>query len=135
MNEIQSGLARLAAVADRDRRFKVEAYIFVIEALNFELSILGIKTPAKHRHLTAMELLQGVRALGWERYGRLAKDVFESWGVHSTRDFGEIVFNLIDAGEFTKTEEDRREDFDGIFDFNFDLVDAYPLGDARKNKA
>lgn len=135
MNEIQSGLARLAAVAARDRRFKVEAYVFVIEALNYELSLLGIKAPSMHRHLTAKELLEGIRGLGWERYGRLAKDVFESWGVYSTHDFGEIVFNLIDAGEFTKTEEDRREDFDGVFDFGHDLVETYPLGDARKDKA
>ncbi len=135
MNEIQSGLARLAAVAERDRRFRVEAYIFVIEALNYELDMLGIKAPAKHRHLNARELLEGVRALGWERYGRLAKDVFESWGVRSTLDFGEIVFNLIEAGEFSKTEEDKREDFKDVFDFDHDLVEAYPLGDARKNKA
>jgi len=131
-NQLQR-LTRLAEILGRDRRYKLEAYIFVIEALNYELEHLGVNSPDKRRHLTARELLEGIRALGWERYGRLAKDVFESWGVHSSADFGEIVFNLIEAGEFTKTDEDRKEDFVGVFDFDRDLVKAYPLGDASKN--
>ena len=126
-------LSHLALVAKRDGRYKLEAYLFVIEALNYELNRLGLGTPEKRRHLTARELLGGIRALGWERYGRLAKDVFESWGLRSTRDFGEIVFNLIEAGEFTKTEEDKVEDFDNVFDFDADLVKVYPMGDASKN--
>ncbi|GAH71081.1 unnamed protein product, partial [marine sediment metagenome] len=36
-------------------------------------------------------------------------------------------------GEFTKTDEDRKEDFVGVFDFDRDLVNAYPLGDASKD--
>ena len=102
-NQLQR-LTRLAEILGRDRRYKLEAYLFVIEALHYELKRLGVDSPDKRRHLTARELLEGIRALGWERYGRLAKDVFENWGVHSSADFGEIVFNLIEAGEFTKTE-------------------------------
>ncbi len=131
-NQLQR-LTRLAEILGRDRRYKLEAYIFVIEALNYELEHLGVNSPDKRRHLTARELLEGIRALGWERYGRLTKQVFENWGVHSTRDFGEIVFNLIEAGEFTKTDDDRKEDFRDVFDFDRDLVKAYPLGDASKN--
>jgi uncharacterized repeat protein (TIGR04138 family) len=126
-------LSHLALVAKRDGRYKLEAYLFVIEALNYELKRLGLSAPESRRHLTARELLEGVRALGWERYGRLAKEVFESWGAHSTRDFGEIVFKLIETGEFTKTDEDKLEDFDDVFDFERDLVALYPMGDASKN--
>ncbi|MBA7598566.1 hypothetical protein ES703_05584 [subsurface metagenome] len=133
MNNQLQRLTRLAEILGRDRRYKLEAYLFVIEALHYELKRLGVDSPDKRRHLTARELLEGIRALGWERYGRLAKQVFESWGVRSTRDFGEIVFNLIEAGEFTKTDEDRKEDFVGVFDFDRDLVNAYPLGDASKD--
>jgi uncharacterized repeat protein (TIGR04138 family) len=135
MNQLQTGLARLVALAKNDARYKVEAYIFVIEAMNYELEHLGIKGPSKRRHVSAKELLDGVRSLGWERYGRLAKDVFESWGVRNTLDFGEIVFNLIGIGEFSKTDEDSKDDFADVFDFNKGLVEAYPLGDARQVKA
>ena len=48
----------------------------------------------------------------------MAKTVLNSWGVHSTSDFGEIVFNLIRIGHFRKTRDDRREDFDHQFDFD-----------------
>ena len=133
MNNHLQRLTRLTEILGRDRRYKLEAYLFVIESLNCELEHLRLNTPRKRCHLTARELLEGIRTLGWERYGRLAKDVFESWGVHSSADFGEIVFNLIEAGEFTKTDEDRKEDFVGVFDFDRDLVKAYPLGDASKN--
>jgi len=132
MNRPASRLAQLAALAKRDGRYKLEAYLFVIEGLNYQLKKLGLDAPDKRRHLTARELLEGIRALGWERYGRLAKDVFESWGVRSTLDFGEVVFNLIEAGEFTKTDEDSKEDFRDVFDFERDLVKAYPMGKADR---
>lgn len=129
MNEPTPGLVRIVAIAQRDSRYKVEAYLFVIEALNHELGRLGLSAPERRRHLTARELLSGIKDLGWERYGRLAKDVFESWGVKSTRDFGEIVFNLVDAKELSKTDEDKIEDFDEAFDFLRDLVQSYQMGE------
>ena len=49
--------------------------------------------------------------------GYLAKHVLNHWGVRSTGDFGEIVFNLIEIGQMRKTPDDRREDFDDVFDF------------------
>jgi uncharacterized repeat protein (TIGR04138 family) len=48
----------------------------------------------------------------------MAKVVLNSWGVYTTGDFGEIVYNWIRLGEMKKSEHDRREDFDDVFDFN-----------------
>ena len=48
----------------------------------------------------------------------MAKTVLNSWGVRSTGDFGEIVFNLIRIGHMRKTPQDRREDFDDVYDFD-----------------
>ncbi len=121
-------LIRIADILKKDQRYRLEAYLFVIEGLNFELKKIGLSAPDKHRHLTACELLDGIKQLAWERYGRLAKEVFAYWGVRSTADFGEIVFNLIEAGEFSKTEDDKKEDFANIFDFE-DLIKTYPIGE------
>jgi len=132
LNESISRLARLNSIVKSDARYKLEAYVFVIEALYRRVEKLKKETD-EVRHLTAKELLEAIRKLGWERYGRLAKTVFEHWGVKDTADFGEIVFNLIDVGEFSKTEDDKREDFAGIFDLD-ELITLYPLGDARKVK-
>ena len=41
-----------------------------------------------------------------------------SWGIRSTSDLGEIVYNLIAAGDLEKTPEDARADFDSVFDFD-----------------
>jgi uncharacterized repeat protein (TIGR04138 family) len=47
----------------------------------------------------------------------MAKVVVNSGGVKTTTDFGEIVYNLIEIGEMTKSEHDQREDFDDVYDF------------------
>ncbi len=52
-----------------------------------------------------------------EQFGFLAPRVLANWGVHSTGDFGEIVYNLIRIDQMRKSESDRREDFDDVFDF------------------
>jgi uncharacterized repeat protein (TIGR04138 family) len=43
--------------------------------------------------------------------------VFDSWGIHSSEDVGNMVFNLIGAGIFGKTEKDSIEDFRNVYDF------------------
>jgi uncharacterized repeat protein (TIGR04138 family) len=48
----------------------------------------------------------------------MAKVVLNSWGVYSTQDFGEIVYLLIDIGEMTKSDTDRPEDFENVYDFD-----------------
>ena len=43
--------------------------------------------------------------------------MLDHWGVRSTSDIGEIVYNLIAAGDLEKTPSDSRSDFDHVFDF------------------
>ena len=43
--------------------------------------------------------------------------VFDSWGIRSCEDIGHMVFNLIGAGVFGKTEEDSIEHFKNVYDF------------------
>ena len=51
------------------------------------------------------------------QYGLLAATVLDHWGVRSTSDIGDIVYNLIAAGDLEKTPNDSRSDFDNVFDF------------------
>ena len=48
----------------------------------------------------------------------LTLTVFDHWGIRETRDFGEIVFNLVENNLLAKTEKDTREDFAAGFDFD-----------------
>jgi uncharacterized repeat protein (TIGR04138 family) len=79
------------------------------------------------RHLTGRELCEAIRRLALDQFGYMAKTVLNSWGVHNTGDFGNMVFNLIDIGEMSKTKHDRREDFDDVFDFETELRQEFRI--------
>lgn len=97
----------------RDPRYRTEAYHFVFEALDYTLSARG----GGRRHVTGAEILEGARRLALERFGYLARVVLRHWGVTRTGDFGEVVFNLIAADLLQKTADDRKEDFEDLYDF------------------
>jgi uncharacterized repeat protein (TIGR04138 family) len=105
---------RILDLVKKHGRFAAEAYAFVFEALDFTLRKRG----GARRHVSGPEIMDGVRALALETFGYLARSVLARWGVTSTADFGEIVFHLISDDLLQKTADDRKEDFDGLFDFN-----------------
>jgi len=49
-------------------------------------------------HVSGQQLLEGIRDLSLQQFGPLAKTVLEHWGVTRCEDFGDIVFNMVDAG-------------------------------------
>ncbi len=74
-------------------------------------------------HITGEDLLDWIRDLGRDRYGVMAGDVFNSWGVQATIDFGRIVFHLVEEGLLRKRDQDSLSDFIDRFDFQ----DAFAL--------
>ncbi|UCG31226.1 MAG: hypothetical protein JSV53_04925 [candidate division WOR-3 bacterium] len=111
---------RLREIAEKDARYQVEAYIFVLEALHYTRQNLNIKG-----HVTGRQLLDGIKELGLERYGAMTKMVFEHWGVKSTLDFGNIVINMVNEKILSKTPEDSINDFKNIYDFEEVFVRKY----------
>jgi uncharacterized repeat protein (TIGR04138 family) len=130
-----------------DPRFKFEAYQFVREALAYAHEQMLAATPAPKspdaksdtddssatggftgHHITGQQLCEACRQYGLQQYGYLTAMVLASWGVRSTSDFGEIVYNLISIEQMRKSESDRREDFDDVYSFDtafqpqFDLM-------------
>ena len=115
-------------ICKEDPRFDRKAYTFVREGLDRTVKDLRKKErsrPAGPRHVSGLELLEGLRAHALDQFGPLAQTVLHAWGVRRCRDFGEIVFNLIEHNVFSKTESDRREDFDGTFDFDEAFVQPF----------
>ena len=109
---------RILAVRRRDRRFGRYAYDFVLDALDHTIVQLGRdRKTGEERHIGGRELLEGIRDLAFRQFGAMAPLVFERWGLRSCEDFGEIVFNLVDAGLLSRRPEDSRLDFAGGFDF------------------
>jgi uncharacterized repeat protein (TIGR04138 family) len=58
----------------------------------------------------------------------MAKTVLEHWGIHRTQDLGDIVFALVDCGILIKQDDDRKEDFRDVFDFEEAFELGYPWG-------
>jgi len=44
--------------------------------------------------------------------------LLEEWGVRNRCDFGEIVFNMVEADLLAKTDQDSRADFENGYDFH-----------------
>lgn len=121
-----TSLPPILRLLQEDRRYRFEAYQFVREALEYAHRELGMgrqpaagpdDDPPQGMHVTGQQLCEALRLYALEQFGYLAKTVLNSWGVQSTSDFGEIVYNLIDINEMRKSEYDRREDFDDVYDF------------------
>lgn len=107
----------LDSIVATDSRYQRDAYAFLRDALDFttkqQKKIKGVSV----RHVSGPELLGGVRLYALKEFGPLVITVFDNWGIHSCEDIGNMVFNLIGAGIFGKTEEDSIEDFKNVYDF------------------
>jgi uncharacterized repeat protein (TIGR04138 family) len=118
----------LDEVVRRDPRYTYEAYEFLFQALKHTQQILGREAAAEaaadeEHHVTGPELLRGVRDLALREFGLMARTVFRMWGITATADVGELVFNLIEAGLMSRTEDDDRRDFVDVYDLDEALSD------------
>lgn len=123
-------------ICKEDSRYDRQAYNFVRLGLDHTVKELRRKDSSgagRLRHVTGQELLEGLRVYALEQFGPMAKTVFNSWGVTRCRDFGDIVFNLIEYNVFSKTDGDRREDFEDLYDFDEAFVGPF-LPAAQKGK-
>ena len=108
------------AVADicaRDPRYDEEAYYFARDALDFAAKALKKPRQGPERHISGTQLLDCIREFALREYGPMTRRVLRSWNIHATEDFGELVFNMVDANLLGKTDEDRKEDFAEGYDF------------------
>jgi len=115
----------LDSIVASDPRYQRDAYVFLRDALDFttkqQKKVKGVSV----RHVTGPELLDGVRRYAVKEFGPMVMTVFENWGVRSCEDIGNIVFNLIGAGVFGKTEEDSIEHFKNVYDFEEAFVKPF----------
>ena len=107
-------------IAKEDGRYNVMAFKHVHDGLGLIVQKIRESRgydPEPH-HISGQDLAMGLAELSIERWGRLAGMVFKRWGINCSRDFGEIVYLMIDNGWMTAQETDTVEDFDDVFDFD-----------------
>src|SRR5260370_28112751 len=108
----EEGLERIRA---KDPRYDRDAYEFVRDALDHTRKML--QKEGRGQHVSGQELLNGIRDLALTKFGPMAITVFEEWGIRSCPDFGEIVFNMIEAELLAKEKKDSPGDFGRAYDF------------------
>jgi len=109
--------ATLDNILAKDSRYQRDAYLFIREALDFTQKLIVKDNRGQVRHVTGQELLNGIRQLALQQFGPMTMTVFEEWGIKNCRDFGEIVFNMVEIGLLAKTDKDSRDDFQNGYDF------------------
>lgn len=137
----------LFQLLQRDTRYTLDAYLFVLESLSFAQESLGLgeepvpedlepppeetdkgresrpragrrRRRQAERHVSGQQLCEAARLYGLQQYGYLAPTVLATCGIRRTADIGEIVFNMIEIGQMRKTRSDRREDFHDVYGFD-----------------
>ena len=109
----------MSAAVEKDATFRPEGYQFLRESLE---NTIKKRSKGKQQpptlHVTAAELLEGFRRLALKEFGPMTPTVLDYWGIHSCKDIGAMVFHLVEAGAFGRTEDDTLEGFDQGFDFH-----------------
>lgn len=107
----------LDSIIATDARYSRDAYVFLRDALDYTTKQQKKIKGAPIRHVAGPELLDGVRLYALKEFGPMVVTVLSYWGIRCCEDIGNMVFNLIGAGIFGKTEEDSIEDFKNVYDF------------------
>ncbi len=121
MTELRFADEVFEQLQEKNPRFHVRSYLFVLQALHSVIRSLD-----EPRHISGRELTEGVRELAISQYGPLARTVLEHWGIHETEDVGRVVFAMVEQGILIKQDEDRPEDFADLFDFEEAFELNYP---------
>ena len=97
---------------NKDNRYHPEAYEFVMEALSYSQ-----KKFKQSKHVAGPQLLEGIKTLMFHKFGPMALTVLNYWGIKTTDDFGNIVFNLVEYKILSKDTQDHYESFKNAYDF------------------
>lgn len=109
-----------------DGRYRLQAYQFLFDALDATVRITGkAEEQGPERHVTGRELLEGMRQYATQLFGPLAAQVWRSWGVRSTDDWGRIVFSLVENEMLRRQDTDTIDDFTRGYDFDEVFVRSY----------
>src|SRR3972149_8409368 len=103
---------KLEQIAKEDNRYNPKALRSIYEAIGHITKNLS----AEPQHVSGQVLCEELRKMAAKKWGRLAKLVLNSWNVKTTRDFGEIVYLMIEHKWMSAQPTDSIEDFDDVYD-------------------
>ena len=114
MQNISETRRKINEFCQHSGKFPPDAYEFITSCVIEQVNSL------EHvRHLSAQELLAGLKKQLQEKFGFLAGNVLEAWNIRSSADVGEIIFDLISINILSAADDDKQSDFE----INFSLTD------------
>ncbi len=117
LTKVDSTIENICA---NDIRYHKNAYHNIFNALAYCETVMKTE-----KNLTAKELVIGYKDITLSKYGALALEVLHHWGIYSTQDIGNIVFNLVNANLLGRSQGDKIEDFKNIFDLTQEMKSPY----------
>ncbi|MBF0572070.1 MAG: hypothetical protein HQL12_09410 [Candidatus Omnitrophica bacterium] len=120
----------ISSIYAQDPRYYPEAYGFLMEALSFSQ-----KKFKKSKHISGEELLTGIKALLLDKFGPMTLTVLEYWGIKTTDDFGNIVYNLVENKVLAKDDHDHYDSFKNAYDFEEAFNKGYRKQLAKRLKS
>jgi uncharacterized repeat protein (TIGR04138 family) len=113
-----------------ESRYAYEAFDFFCDAVTFTQETLG-RMPREDDdartdyHITAAELCRGACELAVQEFGLMAWIVFKQWGITTTSDIGQVIFELIESDRLSKSDRDDPADFHDLFDLERTVIACF----------
>lgn len=112
-------MQRFERIVRADGRYPPEAFEFLHRGLELATQLKRGESPrSRGGHVTGQELAHALRVLAQRQWGLLARQVLRHWNIHRTRDFGEMVYLMIEVGLMGRQDSDDISDFDDVFRFD-----------------
>ena len=121
MEEIDFDADSFADIIAKDNRYNPRAYVLLMDVIRF----LGGENGDKH--MTGEDILDEFRELTLDQFGPLSYRVLAEWGVKSTEDVGEMMFNLAESHRIGRDEGDSAESFAGGYNFKEAFLGPYAV--------
>ena len=141
MNKIRDlmSMDEILKILETDKRYKLAAYEFILAAVKFAHDTLELGEPISQisrlddgsfcidddeppgdasRDISAADICKAIKIYAIDKFGLLAKPTLNNWGIKSTADFGQIIFNLIKCEALLQSDRDNIDDYNNVFDFD-----------------
>ena len=119
MDEIDFDSDSFADIIAKDDRYHPRAYALLVDVIRY----LGGEDGNKH--MSGEDILDEFRERTLDQYGPMSYRVLTEWGLKSTEDIGEMMFNLAESRRIGKDDGDSAETFVGGYDFKETFLDPY----------
>jgi uncharacterized repeat protein (TIGR04138 family) len=117
MEEIDFDSDSFADIVGKDSRYEARAYALLMDCVHY----LG----KNGGHMSSADVMEEFKERALDQYGPMAYTVLGEWGLSSTEDIGEMMFNLVEFRRVRKDDDDRLDDFCGGYDFKEAFLGPY----------